>query len=884
MTDGNELDTLRKIITGKTSLKDQPYQYANIPLNGRLRTAIDGSELGAGDFQILKNMRYGEVTPKSVGGMTKITSSVIDATYLKPRAGHHFRKTKPAESHVLVQSWNAGMTASQVHDNTTAIPNVDDFTAANIWSDTAGAATGRFSDAPDGCVAYTNGIDSCIWGGAEYRVSGFFVGDPDGSPLYDYTERINNTLTDANNVATMIKLSGTVDAATTKLLLHMDGANNGTTFTDSSGNSHDFAPVADACTKTADKKYGTASCYLDGTGDYLTINHHADFALNGGIYSIDCWFKCTGTTGDHVIYYQETDDNNYYLIEYDATNDYISVNKNVASALTEVQTPANILSNVWYHLEVTETGGELYIFINGVLVKQGTSVAPVDHTGPILIGESTIAAGTEYFQGYIDEFRLSVGVARHITNFTPSQVAYGTATCDAYVASTRPLRGAKFYIGHANDTASSTTVKYWSNGAWVEVTTFSDGTVSGGITLAIDGSITFDTTVSVAKPRMVNNVYAYWYLFSFSGINDDTTVYYVTLDAPFQQIVDLWDGIMRPISSYMRYTSNKYKDETPNVLKEDYYHITDDPADNLTYSNMTLSTTEFVLCGFTERLCGMDFKIVTDRVNSVASQVTIYHWNGSAWTLCSGINDGTKEGGVTFSKSGTISWDAPPESAEFQTSVRSSSRMYWYYKIVVSKSLSASVFVDLVQGVPAQKTVHGYSYPVLWQNRLWLLTDNYGNRNSAICSATDTVCVFNGQDAISPDGPMQFGTEDELVAGATIFSRFSGVLSDNLILFKRTEVWLIDGTGPQDYKKYKISDKYGCVAPGTLKTCDMGYKTDEGPNRHVLIWQSQSGIVMFDGNSIFPISNDIEDKFDPVSPTCITYGTSYGFNSFYDSA
>jgi len=168
------------------NLSGKGNQYVNLPLNGKLITAIDGTELGEGDFQVLKNMRYGVVSPLSISGMTKINSAVINATYLKPRGGYHFRKYLPNESHLLVQSWNTGLTAGLVYDNTTAIPTAGDFTAAPLWTDTASSNVGYFSEAPDGCVIYCNGKDSCVWGGNEYRTGGFIIGDLEETIKYDY--------------------------------------------------------------------------------------------------------------------------------------------------------------------------------------------------------------------------------------------------------------------------------------------------------------------------------------------------------------------------------------------------------------------------------------------------------------------------------------------------------------------------------------------------------------------------------------------------------------------------------------------------------------------------------------------------------------------------
>ena len=60
-------------------MADDQLKYAQIPLSGKWRPAIDGTELGEGDFQTLTNMRYGEITPKSITGMTKISVAINEA-------------------------------------------------------------------------------------------------------------------------------------------------------------------------------------------------------------------------------------------------------------------------------------------------------------------------------------------------------------------------------------------------------------------------------------------------------------------------------------------------------------------------------------------------------------------------------------------------------------------------------------------------------------------------------------------------------------------------------------------------------------------------------------------------------------------------------------
>ena len=74
------------------------------------------------------------------------------------------------------------------------------------------------------------------------------------------------------------------------------------------------------------------------------------------------------------------------------------------------------------------------------------------------------------------------------TSVTLSSFAAGRAL---YVGSAIPFRGAHVDVDGANSTGSTViTVSYWNGAAWVD-TSDTDGTISGGISLAQDGAITW---------------------------------------------------------------------------------------------------------------------------------------------------------------------------------------------------------------------------------------------------------------------------------------------------------------------------------------------------------------------------------------------------------
>jgi len=162
-------------------------------------------------------MRYTDVSIRAIGGMLKVNTVAL-STYLKIRNIFHYRKSQPAESHILVQSYNTGETASQVLENETAIPAQGNFSGTALHTDSSGAARGYFSDSPNGEIAYCNSVESMAWGGDEARCAGFINYDPGATFEYDFTNVITNTKDDLLNVATLKPTPAGIDANTMLLL------------------------------------------------------------------------------------------------------------------------------------------------------------------------------------------------------------------------------------------------------------------------------------------------------------------------------------------------------------------------------------------------------------------------------------------------------------------------------------------------------------------------------------------------------------------------------------------------------------------------------------------------------------------------------------------
>ncbi len=523
-----------------------------LPLRGKLITSEDPVTIGA-NFKTYKNLRPTATHPRAIGGMSKVNSAnVMDATYLKTRSAYHLIKDQPAESHVLVQAYNAALTASQILDNATAIGTVGDFAATELWTDTGTVEYGKWSEATEGQVVYCNGTDTCIWGGNELRCPVFITSTatiPDTGDIAnpkDFTSMINNTRQD---VASVVALGGGVDSST-KLLIHANEADAtaGTDIIDSSLTPKTITAVGNAQVDTDQAKFGTGSVKFDGTGDYLTLVDSADWYFAAAPFTIETWIKLSALD-TYGICGQWDDANNYWYVGTGVSGYVKFVIKSGGAVKADYITQYAPLDGLWHHLAVVRNTTSVYIFVDGVSIPLTVNTAISTNEIPDLastlyIGIMGAASAVEWpIYGWMDEFRISKGIARWTAGFTVPARAYSSSTSNWLIGSLRPLKGVKYYISSGNTTASVMTGKQWIGTTW-ETLALTDNTDTGA-SLAITGTVTFASTVTTARPRYISGYFLYWYQFSIDA--GEATIYYVTLDAPFQRIVDIWDGVERNI-------------------------------------------------------------------------------------------------------------------------------------------------------------------------------------------------------------------------------------------------------------------------------------------------------------------------------------------------
>ena len=202
-----------------------------------------------------------------------------------------------------------------------------------------------------------------------------------------------------------------VDPALTLALLHFDGANNSTVFTDSSTFNQTVSVVTGTPKiSTAMSKFGGSSLYLDGSSS-IKIPNNANLNLGTGVFTIEFWFYLLSLPSSDA----------FFLHKMGTPQQIIAISgtsKKVYSGFlygTAMSTTV-ITAGTWYHFAVVrETeNGVIKQYVNGV--DEGAIIlsGSVDNAGDLTIS----SGGSSRVTGYIDEFRYR-REAVYTTNFTP---------------------------------------------------------------------------------------------------------------------------------------------------------------------------------------------------------------------------------------------------------------------------------------------------------------------------------------------------------------------------------------------------------------------------------------------------------------------------------
>jgi hypothetical protein len=225
------------------------------------------------------------------------------------------------------------------------------------------------------------------------------------------------------------RLVGVVPFSAVQLLLHMNGADTSTTFTDDSDSAHTVSTFNDVQLQTADKKFGSASCIFDGTTDYFTVPYVSNFDWFAGDYTIEGWVKASAWTDWENPAGQP---NLVGRMDINSASNYWSFGPIANGKLTMyyfsgtskyVYSTGTVPTGQWVHVAMTHVSatGAIKLFIDGVLDGSDTvSGTPQSATYPLVFGRGN---GVD-LTGALDDVRITYGYARYTATFTPPVIEF----------------------------------------------------------------------------------------------------------------------------------------------------------------------------------------------------------------------------------------------------------------------------------------------------------------------------------------------------------------------------------------------------------------------------------------------------------------------------
>lgn len=222
------------------------------------------------------------------------------------------------------------------------------------------------------------------------------------------------------------------------LLVHMDGPDASTTFTDSSASAHTLTAQSTAQIDTAQSQFGGASGRFNGGGPYVSGPVSSDFHLQNDC-TIDAWVyldEAHGNVREIISYggpgntWNGTDGIEWRLVSWSDSRIYFQWWNGTTN--NNLNTPVINISGGWHHVAVTGTflsgsNSTWRIFLDGVQQASAIAGVPTQISSPNGLKIARAGADVNTWVGWIDEVHINNGTSLWQSDFTPLALPY----CDA---------------------------------------------------------------------------------------------------------------------------------------------------------------------------------------------------------------------------------------------------------------------------------------------------------------------------------------------------------------------------------------------------------------------------------------------------------------------
>ena len=162
---------------------------------------------------------------------------------------------------------------------------------------------------------------------------------------------------------------------------------------------------------------------FDGSGDYLTARTSPLYAFGTGDFTIETWvYFNTLAQYDCIVDFRPSGVSSGYPTIYIETGNVLVYYVNSAIRITG----SAVSTGIWYHLAVARSGTSTKMFLNGT--QTGSTYTDTNSylaANPLTIGGLGFNnPGLYALDGYLQDFRITTGIARYTANFTAPTAAF----------------------------------------------------------------------------------------------------------------------------------------------------------------------------------------------------------------------------------------------------------------------------------------------------------------------------------------------------------------------------------------------------------------------------------------------------------------------------
>jgi Concanavalin A-like lectin/glucanases superfamily len=202
-----------------------------------------------------------------------------------------------------------------------------------------------------------------------------------------------------------------------KFLSGFEGADAATTTADESLSARTITFFGNAQLDTAQSKFGSSSLLLDGSGDYLDLQGGADFDFGTGDYTMEMWVRPSALTSFHTLLALDVGTRSFvwYI---NASSGVGFEFRTIAAATGGAYNATPVATGVWTHLAIVRKAGVQTSYVGGQpSATQPDTAQYFVNAGVMKVGRQS--AGSLQYAGWIDEIRITKGVALYDGAFTP---------------------------------------------------------------------------------------------------------------------------------------------------------------------------------------------------------------------------------------------------------------------------------------------------------------------------------------------------------------------------------------------------------------------------------------------------------------------------------